>query len=404
MTRLFSLALACVILASSLAVPASAAETGSKFFNILDYCLPNDGDTSFVTVTPSNNRVSFSFPELFAIASIDIVVDIGGAIPSSVAFVGYSWSDNLTVQHIGNSLYRIYGTTTPMGVNSFDIQFNINNTSWITFHRVDIAITSFDRFDIPAHCDISSSLFSDTINYNPSDTINHRIFATSSDYSDTHFRTVTWADDWRKYDYIDFLISYDVAEITSISARLDGSILPFTVNYIQSSPVEGNSYDVFIRLDLTGVDRSSSGRPIITLEGRLDVAASAGIYFLDCIGHVEVNNVSPVFYYLRMVKAWIQNLGDRIVSALNGNTSSGDEFKDDSSGLISDLDDISGVLDSVQRPSMDNVSMDFTGNISGATSLMATTFDSFTSIPWVNTIFMASITLALISYILFGKE
>lgn len=100
----------------------------------------------------------------------------------------------------------------------------------------------------------------------------------------------------------------------------------------------------------------------------------------------------------------MESVRKSIVNTLNGDSSSGNEFKDDSSGLISGLGDIGSTMDSVNRPSMGSINTNYSGDISDASILMTSLFSSVTGVDWVSRIILASVTIGLISYILYGKE
>lgn len=409
--RYLSLALAFVILGFSLVVPAQAAESDSVLLDVLSYgSIKSVSTGSFIDnyfyFDGTSCKISFDNPSVGDYNYVDMVVS--WAYTSTLTSVTFGREFNqagLTISHITGNMYRVYGQVTTQRIDDIFFTFNCSGSvSYCTIYSLKIGSIGTEYVDTEAFCSITADNYTDTIHFVPTDTINHRFIDSSADINNTDFECFISTLNWRDFDYIDFQFYFDCAAVTSVSAVFGSSVIPVDYSLVQSSSIDGDSYYLTLRLDVSSLDKSSSDYPQIIVTGRFDFQSVNLISFVNCSGHITRTFISPLAHFFSSLRSWIDSLGDRIVSALNGNTSSGDDFKDDSSGLISDLDDISGVLDSVQRPSMDNVNMDFTGNISGATSLMATTFNSFTSIPWVNTIFMASITLALISYILFGKE
>lgn len=411
--RYLSLALAFVILGSSLVVPASAAES-DYWLNVLDYATANDSGSNRLANFQKTATATYALPFAFNAAKLDMLVYSLTPLTSVTTFGDTS----LTVTQVIPNYYRIWGNLLNWSIQNLALTFNTSGFGDVSI--LTLKISSLSDLSLDERCQllIAASGYSDTINYYVGDTINSRYFPTpSSDPVNQHLNLYITCANWKLYDYLEFHLYVSCNSINTVNASLDGVPIPFEVSYINNPGGYANDFNFSIRLDLRDLDRTSSGVPQIIIDGKCLPTTEDLNYVavISCTGALSVQGFDTDIFFLRAIyrsihgvylylHTWIQEQTSAIVAAIRGDTSSGDDFKEDSSGLISDLDDISGVLDSVQRPSMDNVSMDFTGNISGATSLMATTFNSFTSIPWVNTIFMASITLALISYILFGKE
>lgn len=411
--RLFSLALACVILGGSLVIPASAAES-DYWLNVLDYATANDSGSNRLANFQKTATAIYALPFAFNAAKLDMLVYSLTPLTSVTTFGDTA----LTVTQVIPNYYRIWGNLLNWSIQNLAITFNTTGFGDVSILSLKISSLSDLALDERCQCLIAATGYSDTINYYVGDDINSRFFYTpSSDPALQYLSLFITCDNWKLYDFLEYHISVSCNSINSVNASLNGVPIPFEVSYIDNPGGYANDFNISIRLDLRDLDRTSSGRPQVTIDGKcLPTTEDLNhVAVISCTGALSVQGFQTDIFFLRAIyrsihgiylyiHSWIQEQTSAIVSAIRGDTSSGDQFKDDSDSLISDLDDISGVLDSVQRPSMDNVSMDFTGNISGATSLMATTFSTFTSIPWVNTIFMASITLALISYILFGKE
>ena len=407
MKRLIPFAIAVFVLFGCLVLPASATEIdNSDSINLLDYYNPGLKYTS-----TGRNYVSLIFPGYLKYEYIDIVVQAPTGI-TAVYQEYYAGEYELTVLPIGQHCYRIYGGIAYEG-NKLDLVFVIPESSgtanWLTILSAFLYKTSFLRFDNDAYCDIVSAEFNSTIHYVPTDEINHRVFTATSDFSNTAFTTYIWTVDWRKYDYIDFQLMYEVFDITSISAVMGNENVPVEYSYIDGTNIDGNAFYISLRLDVTGLDRSLDDYPMIIIMGRLNTGSTNLVGFMNCSGYVKQSFFSPLFYYFYDLKNKLDILfssaTNRIIDALNGNSDSGDSFKNNSQALINDLDGIANVMDSVPRPDLSNLGeLDISGSISDGALLMGNLYQAFTSQNWTVNILFASIVISLIAYILFGKE
>ncbi|MBE6922889.1 MAG: hypothetical protein E7465_06885 [Ruminococcaceae bacterium] len=406
MKRILSLALICFVLAFSLAVPAFATEIDNyDSINLLDYFNPGMKYTD-----PGRNSVTLTFPGYLKYEYLDFVVQAPSGL-SSVYQVYYGGEYELTVIPIGEHCYRIYGGIAYEG-RSVEIIFvtpqSSESTQWLSFLSCFVYKAKLLRFDTEAYCEIASAEFNGTIHYIPTDEINHRIFSSTSDFQDTYFITYIWTDDWRKYDYIDFQLMYECFDITSVTAVMGSVNVPLVVSYIDGTNIDNNTFYVSMRMDVTGLDRGSADYPMIILMGRLNTGGTNSIDFANCSGYVKQAFFDPLFYYFYDLKnelrSWMNTYTNRIVDALNGNSTSGNEFKNDTSGLISDLGDITASMDSVVRPNF--VGMDITAgiDISSASYLMSSFFNQVAGVPWISQIILLSGIMGLIAYILYGKE
>lgn len=401
--RIFSLALCCVVLVISLAVPSYAAEVWEDdvFFDVLSYSTPNDSGSMVCMVSNNKLVANFALPEGRYIRYIDFIIQIATNDVFSSVTVGTSATSTqkaLTVVELGSQRFRIYGQYSQYSPN-ICITVNGSPLRAVTFDSFRISYQSFTTYDETGTCEISALGYNAIINYVPTDLINYRTFTGSSDYEGNGISCWAQCPNWRKYDYLDFLFSMDIGGINSVNVTLGDSIVPCEVSYLSSNGVNDH-YAFSVRIDLRNVKRTSTESLIVSIHGKVNSGID-NIVSVDGIrGYIDAGDVNILYVFLRDIITGIAN----IKSALNGNTSSGDAFKEDSSGLISGLDNISSSMDAVQRPSMDSINADYSGDISDASVLMANLFSEVTGAAWVSRIILASITIGLISYILYGKD
>lgn len=97
----------------------------------------------------------------------------------------------------------------------------------------------------------------------------------SSYSSDMYFAAQIYLNDWRKYDYLDFYLYLYVDALESITCMMGDAMVPLAVQYIDSVDSGNASISVVARVDLTGLARSSSSTPILTIRALVDNSFTA---------------------------------------------------------------------------------------------------------------------------------
>lgn len=408
MKRIIPLALICVILVVSLAPTASASEVEvpDALFDVLSYSFPNGG-TGLTVYADDTGTVSakFTIPTSGVMQYVDCIVFISQPITGNLTaqFGGGSAWNNLTVVNIANNMYRVYGQFSH-GSSYFYLKFQAEGLRWLTFRTCNISYNKLEHYDIEAYCEVSTSDFSDTIHYVPTDTVNHRFFMAGTDYLNLGYHLFVYTDVWKKYDFIDYTLSIGAQSLLSISCTMGNTIIPCEISYLSNDLTTSDEFIVTMRIDVRELNKTTNDYPQIIITGELTPDSINSVSVLNVSGFLASANGNFLSYLFRDLRNDLKSWFSALNKSLNGDTSSGDAFKEDSSGLISGLGDISASMDAVQRPSMDSINADFTGDISDASVLMAGLFSEVTGIPWLATIILASCTLGLISYILYGKE
>ena len=410
MKRIVPLALACLILVFSLAAPAQAAEVSTySGLNLLDYGFPNGLSSPNVTIH-SGDTIRFDFPYDSRCAYVDVLlVATGAPITGCVATIGSNRQFSLSIVSVGNNMVRIYGNLGLYYSNyiTFTYTFGTSADAYLSYLKVDLHTSSYSKsVDLKGFCQISTSNFNDIIQYNASDVINERYFMGASDVYDCYLNLYLYnlRTDWKPYDYLDYQVWVDCGNITSISASIGSLNIPCEYSIVLSNVTNTGSFIINVRLDLTGIDRNIDDSPQVIIQGQAKVSALNTVMVLNMSGFVEVPTPNTFTYYFQTLKSWLEKQTYEITTAIRGDTSSGDAFKEESSSLVSGLGDISSSMDAVQRPSMDSINMDFTADIGSGTLLVGSLFSELFSVSWLATVFMASIVIALISYILYGKD
>lgn len=371
------------------------------FFDVLSYSTPNNSGS--MVCYASNNKVvaSFDLPQGRYIRYVDIIFQVATNDSFSnitISSTSTSTQKALTIVELGSNRYRAYGKFTSATTKPY-ITITGSTLYAVTFDSFRITYQSFTTYDETGTCDISAYSYSNTINYVPTDTINYRSFLGASDPELNSLVTWTRCPNWRKYDYIDFMFSFDVTAINSVRVSIGDSIVPCEVSYLDSDGINGHFW-FSVRVDLTSVNRTSLNELMVTVSGKVNSGGSNFISVDGIRGYIDAGDVNILHVFLRNIVTELAS----IKTALVGDSTSGDQFKDETDVLIQDLGGISDAMNSVDRPSMDSINTDFSGEINGASALMSTVFTEVMEVPWLSRFILASLTLGLLAFILYGKE
>lgn len=310
MKRVISLCCVAVILVSSMAAPVRAEEFDNDvFINVLDY---NSDLFASQTITSDNNKILFDLPYYTSFAYIDCIFGTSNNNFSSVSLVSNAGSYSLTLVSLGNGIYRAYGNVVA-SASTFGLQFDTNGLIYVNILKCEVTRNKYTHFDIQAYCDIESYNYQNTIHYVPTDDVNYRIFTGVSTPTDGWLTLYIYSNDWKKYDYLDFQFSITCANIVSVSAIMGSTNVPLDVSTISNSTWVSNDYFVSMRMDLSGLDRTSSDFPMIILEARVVPDGSNVVSFANCSGILILDDYDPYYiFFNRFVSGF-----NSIVTAIN---------------------------------------------------------------------------------------
>lgn len=414
MKRITSLFCVALIFVFSLAAPARADDNFSDFLDVLDYSyiksISNGSfDDFYFTFSGSSSTICFNNPFTGDYNYVDMVLSWAYTSKlTSVTFGDGVQQYGLTVTHIKDTLYRVYGQVTTQRISDIYLTFNCSGAgpSYCTIYSFRMANNTGLVSDIEAYCEIDAvNDYHAVIHYVPTDEINHRYIETDSSTTNNWFDCFIYTNDWKKYDYIDFWFLFGCTSITSISAHMATSVIPIEVSEIEIPSLGENTFCISIRMDLTGIDRSSNDIPVITINGNLDFDTVSVIAFQGCSGHILSGTRSPLLYFFGQLESWILNLGDRIVAAVGGNSSSANDFQNQLDQELDRLDQAQSVMDSVTKPAIDSIDVSVDQYVSQADiQVLSTPLSIFFKGEIFSKIIIMSILLATVSYTLFGKK
>lgn len=410
--RICSMFLVLLLILPLLALPAKADV--QDWIQLLDYISPNDDPSNLYRLTGTDNRITFDTPYANRFYTIDILIYITGTIPTGVNMVYTSRDPEekapLTMMQISSTTYRLYGSTLSYAVPYFDLEFvyaNSNASSTVQFRSVRASTVTFTHYDIPASATIfdysSSPARQYFTSYVPGQALTFAEWSPAL-VSNQSFRVALEVPSWQKYDYIDVFFSTFSGGVQSINVEFNMEKLPFEINWIGSSPDPVSLTVGCLRIDLTNLNRSISGDIDIVITGSSTANNTNNFAIQNVTGYVAPYEIPLLTYWFRQLQRWLDSGFQSVVDAFGG---SGDasHVQDEISSAVGQLQQAGSAMDAVQRPDIGQVNIDVVGMVdpAGLTGL-ASLVGVITGNSLIYQIILMTLTLALISYILFGKR
>lgn len=212
-------------------------------------------------------------------------------------------------------------------------------------------------------------------------------------------------DQWRGFDFIDFAVQLsNVSAITSVNALCNDIVIPVYYNTVPDS--FSPRWMSRFHLDLRNLSPSGT----VTLQvGFRSGGPDVSFYTYSAIGTIDVNSVPLLSRWFKKLKLWFDQLGntlidgfDRVVNAISP-TSPSDPLPD-SEQQKNDMKENQDIINSVTQPSFNDSSFDISGLTGSDTSIGAILATPLTESSYIFNVFLMIFTLALGSYILFGKR
>lgn len=322
MKRQISTFLALILCFCAWAQPVTADSVDPTFIELLDYGFSSEsGSNTQPFGGGSVLNFTYSLPDRYTVQYVDVVFTYTKSdFPSVDLYTGSTFRSSLSVVNVSGNVFRAYGSFVSFFAASLKLVFTASstNSNRITIESFKVGRSDFSHVELDAYCDIAADGFTDTIHYVPTDTVNHRMFEGTTDYLNVGFNLYIYCNEWKRFDYLDFLLYLEIDSISAISCVYGGSSVPITVNYIDNDSMVVGTYTVSIRMDLTGLDRSIDDYPMIMVSGNVAQQKINLISMLGCVGHVNFSSVDPDTYWHSKIvssfQTYIQNQTDLLVS------------------------------------------------------------------------------------------
>lgn len=206
-------------------------------------------------------------------------------------------------------------------------------------------------------------------------------------------------------DYIDVAVHIsNVASITSINAFCDDVVVPVYYNTVTNAYTP--SWMTRFHLDLRNLPLS--GTVTLQIGFRIN-GTSSSFYCYSATGTVDPNSLPLLSRWFKKLHVWLNQLGNTITDGFNrvvqaiSPPSSSDPLPD-SEQQQNDMKENQEIINSVTQPSFNDSSFDISGLTGSDTSIGVILATPLTQSSYIFNVFLMIFTLALGSYILFGKR
>lgn len=394
--RKLSLFLCFVILLALLPVTALADGNKGGWMELLEVTSVNPDGTNGIAVDSTSKEFILPLPTEMRLCKIDMVLTHASSASLTSAKVTFgSSTSSLSVIKVDSYTTRLYGNIPPGYYQSIHIILSKSNSTYYKYNLVSCKVSSLSTSDVAATGTLKR-FFSDT---SPLTLPNN--FSVAADGSTNTYEyklipvTIT---DWRKFDYVTLYGSITSMALSSFRASIGNKGLPYEITYMEAVPTGsesggglsykyiswaetnyytapdnpdegtreegtalgdtwGNSTVCYggsilytITIDLTGVDRTTSGN----LDCFFTCIANPGIgyafnvqYASGCIVTADTSSVS-----------WWSRFTSFMNDLFGGDTSQADEFANEMDQTNQQLQDANDQLDAVTRPAVEDVPLD----------------------------------------------
>lgn len=207
------------------------------------------------------------------------------------------------------------------------------------------------------------------------------------------------------WDYLDFAVHLsNVSSITSVNAFCDDVVVPVYYNTITNAYTP--SWMARFHLDVRNLP--PSGTVTLQIGFRIN-GTDVSFYAYSATGTVDVETVPLLSRWFKKLKVWFDKLGntitdgfDRVVNVIS--PSSPSDPLPDSEQQKNDMKENQEIINSVTQPSFNDSSFDISGLTGSDTSIGVILATPLTESSYIFNVFLMIFTLALGSYILFGKR
>ena len=207
------------------------------------------------------------------------------------------------------------------------------------------------------------------------------------------------------WDFIDFAVHLsNVSAITSVTAFCDDVVVPVYYNTVTDSYTP--AWMTRFHLDLRNLPTSG---PVTLQVGFRCGGPNVSFYAYSATGTVDVNTVPLLSRWFKKLRVWFNQLGNTITDGFNrvvqaiSPTSPFDPLPD-SEQQQNEMQENQNVINSVTQPTFNESSFDISGLAGHDTSIGVILATPLTESSYIFNVFLMIFTLALGSYILFGKR
>lgn len=301
MKQRFSIFLVLILCFCAWAQPAAASEfSNDSWFDVLDYSTLNNSGGNVASIK-TNDYVAYTLPSALIVHDVDMLVYSNDPIRYARLrrWVGDSTSFALNVESLGDNLYRITGDAVGYSFAGLYLTFTFSSGSGnIQIQRLNLLTVSSEHYTTIA---TATGTYGDgeEINFvkDPEDlTPAYQYFDFRNYNVDTPFVCQIYFEEWKKFDYIDIILSSSVKSIESVYAHFGNILVPVDLCFLESSDQVSSRF-IAARLDLRGLDHALDWLPYLEFTGNLGGGALNVLSIASVSGYLIGNDVDPLFFY-----------------------------------------------------------------------------------------------------------
>lgn len=410
---------------------SAAEEDGLKCIDVLAYDYPDDYTSVRGIMSPDRPYNIFDMPFSYGLVYYDIIFETSVSVASAgmrSASSGVFYS--LTLQSLGSNRYRCYGQTSA-AFNSLKFAFQVNtssNTSYsVTYYKFDVyTVTDLGTGDIGEMNITPNADTSVSSNYwyrqsSPGVPIVQDFYYYSAANQFLEYNALFSSVNWRKYDYLDFTFQITASTIEYISAYIKTSnnqyrYLPFEISFLNGTAIDKNEFigsgsttvipagmqwDIVMRVYVPSSYRLS-GSLFIDVGGQYKNPASRA-WLQSVVGYYYTTVPSPDLTKLDQITAAIKES----LSSSDADNNAAQDFTNDMTDKKEQMQANQDFINSVDKPSSDDLGeMVSAGAVldSSGMGYLTAMISPVSNNRIVLSILTISATLALVSYVFFGKK
>lgn len=407
---------------------SAAEEQVTDCINVLNYDYPDDYTSFRSYMTQDQPYNFFDLPFSYGVVFFDLIVEVGST-PSSAGIRSPSGTVlDLTVVSLGSNRYRCYGSSSSLFNSSrigFQLVLNASRYS-VTYAKfdiytlIDVGTGDIGEMNIQPNADLSVPTNYWYRQNSPGVPIVQDFYAYSSGVQFFDYQVLFSSVNWRKYDYLDFAFQINASSVEYISAYIESNdlfrYLPFEISYLKAGVVDKNEYvgsgsttvipgssqwDVVMRVYIPASYRLS-GSLYIAVGGQYHNPASRA-WLQSVTGYYYTTVPSPDLVKLDQIAAAIKES----LSSSSEDNAAAEDFAQNMTSQKEQMSANHAQINNVDKPSASDLGAIAAPNLilnNTGMGYLTRIIQPITTGRAVLSMLTLSATLALVSYVFFGKK
>lgn len=307
------LALLLVITGSAISASAEEYDNTSGWINVFDYNPTHN--RNFESYAGQTRTYVLDMPARMRLFDVDVVMFCNGGFPNLSVLTPNGRIIELTKTPLSANMVRYYGYIYDSNYDElvFLIDDSVSHSgSFISVSASTVVGNNYGeigsmRFHYPDY----DNEIDQTVTMSSASKSAH--IATANVYFDDYIIELS-CPNWKRYDSIDFVVSFDGVSIDSISASYDSVGIDVDYEYVEAP--SSSLVQLVLRMDLTGINRSKASTPKIKITGQ--TAEAVGLSLVSVRGHLILDDPDPYIHWLSEIHGvltkYLSNIHDDLTS------------------------------------------------------------------------------------------